>query len=201
MNTRSRKAPSWSTSAPAARRLVRVTSGSTPSSPARMGRTTPRVFVNSRSLAPTCSSQVTNNETHPIFTPSLPETTHIKTNSFSNCDINNIVPFVPRSRPIVPVDKANPPPPLPDDVGLEDFDEGLADIEGIWHHSIQSDEDAPAPSPCSCHSLPQGSCPAFLSELVEQILHCRSFGLPNICLLYTSPSPRDVEESRMPSSA
>ena len=25
--------------------------------------------------------------------------------------------------------------------------------------------------------------------------------LPRICLLYTSPSPRDVEESRMPSSA
>ena len=25
--------------------------------------------------------------------------------------------------------------------------------------------------------------------------------LPQICLLYTSPSPRDVEESRMPSSA
>ena len=25
--------------------------------------------------------------------------------------------------------------------------------------------------------------------------------LDNICLLYTSPSPRDVEESRMPSSA
>ena len=25
--------------------------------------------------------------------------------------------------------------------------------------------------------------------------------LLNICLLYTSPSPRDVEESRMPSSA
>ena len=26
-------------------------------------------------------------------------------------------------------------------------------------------------------------------------------GVDNICLLYTSPSPRDVEESRMPSSA
>ena len=26
-------------------------------------------------------------------------------------------------------------------------------------------------------------------------------GLPTPCLLYTSPSPRDVEESRMPSSA
>ena len=25
--------------------------------------------------------------------------------------------------------------------------------------------------------------------------------IPNTCLLYTSPSPRDVEESRMPSSA
>ena len=25
--------------------------------------------------------------------------------------------------------------------------------------------------------------------------------VPSICLLYTSPSPRDVEESRMPSSA
>ena len=28
-----------------------------------------------------------------------------------------------------------------------------------------------------------------------------TYNRPNICLLYTSPSPRDVEESRMPSSA
>ena len=28
-----------------------------------------------------------------------------------------------------------------------------------------------------------------------------ALGLPFRCLLYTSPSPRDVEESRMPSSA
>ena len=28
-----------------------------------------------------------------------------------------------------------------------------------------------------------------------------SFGSYLVCLLYTSPSPRDVEESRMPSSA
>ena len=27
------------------------------------------------------------------------------------------------------------------------------------------------------------------------------YALYNLCLLYTSPSPRDVEESRMPSSA
>jgi len=29
----------------------------------------------------------------------------------------------------------------------------------------------------------------------------RDSGLTRDCLLYTSPSPRDVEESRMPSSA
>ena len=27
------------------------------------------------------------------------------------------------------------------------------------------------------------------------------YGVPGTCLLYTSPSPRDVEEARMPSSA
>ena len=30
---------------------------------------------------------------------------------------------------------------------------------------------------------------------------CLSMHYDTICLLYTSPSPRDVEESRMPSSA
>ena len=33
------------------------------------------------------------------------------------------------------------------------------------------------------------------------LLVLSNFGLGGICLLYTSPSPRDVEESRMPSSA
>ena len=33
------------------------------------------------------------------------------------------------------------------------------------------------------------------------ILHPGEFVLASTCLLYTSPSPRDVEESRMPSSA
>ena len=38
----------------------------------------------------------------------------------------------------------------------------------------------------------------FIStDVRESIL----FMLPSNCLLYTSPSPRDVEESRMPSSA
>ena len=37
----------------------------------------------------------------------------------------------------------------------------------------------------------------FESALDSLINHCRD----EFCLLYTSPSPRDVEESRMPSSA
>ena len=35
---------------------------------------------------------------------------------------------------------------------------------------------------------------------IDGVLH-ESMTLPRTCLLYTSPSPRDVEESRMPSSA
>ena len=35
----------------------------------------------------------------------------------------------------------------------------------------------------------------------EHILLARQVGVPAICLLYTSPSPRDISGSRMPSSA
>ena len=50
-------------------------------------------------------------------------------------------------------------------------------------------------------------CPdARLLEDVIQLPTVKNFlgknaNILNICLLYTSPSPRDVEESRMPSSA
>ena len=48
-----------------------------------------------------------------------------------------------------------------------------------------------------------GPDPLAMAELEEaEILgHIRQLGLAKTCLLYTSPSPRDVEESRMPSSA
>ena len=39
------------------------------------------------------------------------------------------------------------------------------------------------------------------SMLFLRIVERESKLLPKICLLYTYPSPRDVEESRMPSSA
>ena len=44
-------------------------------------------------------------------------------------------------------------------------------------------------------------------NLIQVVKDCESYGAegitvhPRPCLLYTSPSPRDVEESRMPSSA
>ena len=38
-------------------------------------------------------------------------------------------------------------------------------------------------------------------KLVLAIKRARNIALLPFCLLYTSPSPRDVEESRMPSSA
>ena len=49
----------------------------------------------------------------------------------------------------------------------------------------------------------QGVCP-WSSECRKpenQKKKCSSYDWERGCLLYTSPSPRDVEESRMPSSA
>ena len=40
-----------------------------------------------------------------------------------------------------------------------------------------------------------------LNNLAEAVSHNSNSIEPLACLLYTSPSPRDVEESRMPSSA
>ena len=42
---------------------------------------------------------------------------------------------------------------------------------------------------------------AQLVYVTSQLLCLAVFYYCSICLLYTSPSPRDVEESRMPSSA
>ena len=44
-------------------------------------------------------------------------------------------------------------------------------------------------------------CVAILRDGTSRILISCKVNDENICLLYTSPSPRDVEESRMPSSA
>ena len=44
----------------------------------------------------------------------------------------------------------------------------------------------------------------WTGNIVEQVMphkHAHVIARVHLCLLYTSPSPRDVEESRMPSSA
>ena len=38
-------------------------------------------------------------------------------------------------------------------------------------------------------------------KLTENIIHTFKFYYTEVCLLYTSPSPRDRQKSRMPSSA
>ena len=42
---------------------------------------------------------------------------------------------------------------------------------------------------------------AIYAILKEANLKCNVYTSPHICLLYTSPSPRDLSTSRMPSSA
>ena len=43
--------------------------------------------------------------------------------------------------------------------------------------------------------------PSQISDAIKDMLYAKTAERVNSCLLYTSPSPRDVEESRMPSSA
>ena len=50
--------------------------------------------------------------------------------------------------------------------------------------------------------LPQDTAMCMKLELFQHTGSFKARGaLLGVCLLYTSPSPRDVEESRMPSSA
>ena len=54
---------------------------------------------------------------------------------------------------------------------------------------------------CRGQQLKASEYPLLAQILKNQYGPFPEAGQPFICLLYTSPSPRDVEESRMPSSA
>ena len=51
------------------------------------------------------------------------------------------------------------------------------------------------------HHLKALRLPTFLREYDKVARQCSTEGIDHSCLLYTSPSPRDFEASRMPSSA
>ena len=90
--------------------------------------------------------------------------------------------------------------------GFRDFRPGQAEIL----EAVLAGEDVLAVMPTGrgkslCYQLPavvRGGLTLVVSPLIalmrDQVSALQANG---ICLLYTSPSPRDVEESRMPSSA
>ena len=72
-------------------------------------------------------------------------------------------------------------------------------LKGEWIQGTRFREDIPDP----LNGEPFLKVPdtTEYSEFINSLDSCPKSGLHNPCLLYTSPSPRDVEESRMPSSA
>ena len=52
-----------------------------------------------------------------------------------------------------------------------------------------------------CDQISDAILDAYLKEDPDSRVACETLIKNNICLLYTSPSPRDLSTSRMPSSA
>ena len=64
-----------------------------------------------------------------------------------------------------------------------------------WRHLVNTTERL-------CAAAMSGSAPLVATRPVTKLLWAILFALPvHTCLLYTSPSPRDRQKSRMPSSA
>ena len=94
-----------------------MTPGTIPSRRVPMDHITPRVFGNSRFVAPACSCVPAKSEaTTTTYKPLLPQ--HYNNyNSFSNIDIDNIKEFLTQHRKIIPSILYPPPDPEPDDIG------------------------------------------------------------------------------------
>ena len=60
------------------------------------------------------------------------------------------------------------------------------DLQGTWDWTVRHGQ------------VSTGGWNPYLKEALQTMFET---GLPAICLLYTSPSPRDRQKSRMPSSA
>ena len=74
----------------------------------------------------------------------------------------------------------------------------------IWQQDIQDAifKHIAEQMKCSVDELHSGETNFIMDETVsKRYVKILSVGDTNVCLLYTSPSPRDTERSRMPSSA
>ena len=83
-------------------------------------------------------------------------------------------------------------------VSEEIEDEEKGDGEGI-DGKTSPDSQAEIPTVAILES-DSGTCPTCREEF-EQFFKQDAMDTPKVCLLYTSPSPRDLSTSRMPSSA
>ena len=88
------------------------------------------------------------------------------------------------------------------EVFFEESFEGLDTMEAELLNLEPGEEDLETINTIfrAAHSIKGGSG-TFGFNSVAEFTHVLETLLDQICLLYTSPSPRDVEESRMPSSA
>ena len=64
---------------------------------------------------------------------------------------------------------------------------------GLYAYDVRHDDD--------CRGIPCEIAPFIMVNHWGTIILAEPLELPNDCLLYTSPSPRDLSTSRMPSSA
>ena len=79
----------------------------------------------------------------------------------------SIYKFTPHSRVVIPSLLSVPPSPVSDCPEADEFEDDLVEIERIWSHVFQSNDEALAPYPCSCHMLTKGSCPVFLAKNIK----------------------------------
>ena len=80
-------------------------------------------------------------------------------------------------------------------------DETNKNFKGHDHkNAIQERYGSAALEKESCLCTPVGFNPVLLEAIPEEVIE-RDYGCGDPCLLYTSPSPRDMRRSRMPSSA
>ena len=77
-------------------------------------------------------------------------------------------------------------------LAMEDMNRSIAQA---LQYAAQSQQPAVAELASSCHGLPHSE------ETLALLVHVQIVGGNKDCLLYTSPSPRDLSTSRMPSSA